>query len=361
MPNYIEVLGEAYTNAVAEKELSVIPQNVRNYVQSIVSKAEDNKGVIAVLTTLMTHKIIHPEQDIRKHQVQIEGGFGGRTIDKNYITPWLRDHSFPAMAESGWLTRSLEQPVPYDLNYTGKIMNVKNEFLQIVAYIEENIDAVKDLLQYFIGELIKKRDSATIDLSKPHTLPIQKIIQILEKHFTYNYSGSGAVRLPVLAIYAIYQCLMEESERYHGKNLLPLESHNSADAQSGRIGDIDIWEGNLAFEGVEVKHGIVITTDLIKHAYEKFKSYPTKRYYLLTTANMDSADWGEIEYEIDRINKIHGCQVIVNGVYSTINYYLRVICDPSKFIDNYVELLKQDRSVKYAHKEKWNEIIEKSE
>ena len=51
------------------------------------------------------------------------------TIDKNYITPWLRDHSFPAMAESGWLTRSLEQPVPYDLNYTGKIMNVKNEFL----------------------------------------------------------------------------------------------------------------------------------------------------------------------------------------------------------------------------------------
>ena len=40
--------------------------------------------------------------------------------------------SFPAMAESGWLTRSLEQAHPYTLDYPGKITPkiVKEAFLE---------------------------------------------------------------------------------------------------------------------------------------------------------------------------------------------------------------------------------------
>lgn len=364
MEKHVEILNKAYTTALDaiqknESESITIPQSMKEQIKCIVSRAEDNKGIIAVLTTLLSHKLVNPSQDIRKHQAQIAGGFSGRSIDKDFITPWIKEHSFPAMAESGWLTRSLEQAVPYDFNYTGKIrpQEVKDAFLGIIDFVETKNGDPESVLEYFIAELIKKRDSASIDLAKPHSLSINKIVQILEKHFTSKYTCAGAARLPVLAVYAAYVCMMSEVERFKNKTLLPMESHNSADAQSGRIGDIDIWSGNSAFEGVEVKHEVKITGELVSHAYEKFKTYPTDRYYLLTTANMDGADWDAINAEIEKIARIHGCQVIVNGVYSSIKYYLRMVKNPAEFIDQYVELLKNDKTVKFAHKEKWNEIV----
>lgn len=152
--------------------------------------------------------------------------------------------------------------------------------------------------------------------------------------------------------------MMGQVARYKDKLLCPLESHNSADSQSGRIGDIDVNnENSTAFEGVEIKHEIPITAQLVSDAYEKFKIYNTDRYYLLTTANMDSADWENIDKEVIRIRQIHGCQVIVNGVYTTLKYYLRLLNDPAEFIDKYVELMKHDETIKFQHKTVWNDLV----
>ncbi len=72
---------------------------------------------------------------------------------------------------------------------------------------------------------------------------------------------------------------------------------------------------------------------------------------------MSNADWTSIEEEIRRIRQIHGCQVIVNGVYDTLKYYLRLIKDPAEFIDRYVELMKEDETVKFQHKVAWNDLV----
>lgn len=272
----------------------------------------------------------------------------------------MKSVDFPSMAESGWLTRSLEQSLPYNLDYPGKIKpkEIKKAFLEIINEVQVLGTNAEDILEYFFVLLIEQRDSLNIELAKPHSLPISSIIKLLERHFTYKYNCAGASRLPTLAVYAAYQCMMSQVARYNKKILCPLESHNSADAQSGRIGDIDVNNANdTAFEGVEIKHQIQITSQLVTDAYEKFKVHKTDRYYLLTTANMDSADWVSIDKEIRRIGNIHGCQVIVNGVYSTLKYYLRLLKDPSEFIDKYVELLKIDDTIKYQHKVAWNDIV----
>ena len=362
--NHNDILMDIYNraiNATANNDMtSTLPQAIKSYIELLVSRSETNKGLIAVLITLLVHKQVEPSQDIRYHQAQIPNGFAGRGIDQNYITPFMKRMGFPAMAESGWLTRSLEQAHPYDLNYPGKITpsNVKSAFLNIIDQVQVHGLSADDVLFYFFRLLIKQRDDLNIELAKPHSLSISKIIQLLEKHFTYKYSCSGASRLPTLAIYAAYQCMMGQVARYNEKILCPLESHNSADSQSGRIGDIDVNnENGTAFEGAEIKHEILITPQLIRDAYEKFKIYNTDRYYLLTTANMETADWDAIETEIQRIAHIHGCQVIVNGVYSSLKYYLRLVTDPAEFIDKYVELLKNDETIKYPHKVAWNDII----
>lgn len=362
--NHDEILQDAYDDALektAHNDYSVIlPDVTIEELQLLVNRSEQNKGMLAVLTTLLTHKIYNPSQDIRYHQAQLENGFAGRGIDQQYITPFMKRMNFPAMSESGWLTRSLEQPHPYRLDYPGKIKPdvVKNAFLDIVDAIQVQGTNPRVVLVYFFELLIKQRDDMNIDLAKPHSLTIATIIKYLENHFTYHYSCAGASRLPTLAIYAAYQCMMTQVARYEGKILLPLESHNSSDAQSGRIGDIDVDNvNNTAYEGVEIKHEIQITPQLVRDAYEKFKVYNTDRYYLLTTANMDSADWDKIDAEISRIRNLHGCQVIVNGVYSSLKYYLRLISDPAEFIDNYVELMKIDETIKFHHKTVWNDIV----
>lgn len=331
-------------------------------VKLIVSRSESSKGMMTVLVTLFTHKIVNPNQDIRYHQAQQTNGFAGRSIDKDVITPFMKSVSFPAMSESGWLTRSLEQPHPYTLDYPGNIKphTVKSAFLQLIDEVQCHGVSAEEVLKFIFKLLIKQRDSQNIELAKPHSLSIASIIKLLEKHFTYRYATPGASRLPTLAVYAAYQCMMTQVARYSGKTLCPLESHNSADAQSGRIGDIDVNnEDGSAFEGVEIKHQIPITAQLVADAYEKFKTDRTDRYYLLTTANMDAADWEAIDEKIVRISQIHGCQVIVNGVYSTLKYYLRLLNDPVDFIDKYVELMKHDETVKFQHKTVWNDLISK--
>ncbi len=364
MMTHTDIISKIYDQAlskISSNDTSVkLASEILEKIENLVDNSEKNKAVITVIITLLSHKIYNPTQDIRYHQSKMENGFSGRTIDKAEITPFLKKVSFPAMAESGWLTRSLEQAHPYTLNYPGAITpaKVKTQFLEIIDCVQEKNVSAEDVLLYFFILLIKQRDSLNIELAKPHSLSIANIIKVLEKHFTYKYSGSGASRLPTLAIYAAYQCMMSQVTRYRGKVLCPLESHNSADKQSGRIGDVDINnENGSAFEGVEIKHEIQITKQLVADAYEKFKVHNTDRYYLLTTANMDSADWDSIEKEIQRIGQIHGCQVIVNGVYTTLKYYLRLVEDPAEFIDHYVELLKNDDSIKFQHKTVWNDII----
>jgi len=72
---------------------------------------------------------------------------------------------------------------------------------------------------------------------------------------------------------------------------------------------------------------------------------------------MDEADWEGINAEIHRIARVHGCQVIVNGVYPTLKYYLRLMSNTVEFIDHYVECMEADDTIKFQHKKTWNDIV----
>ena len=135
--NYKEKLKDIIEKSVFT-EVSVLPQNTLDNIKVLSELCFSQKGVYTVFVTLAIYKIIHPFQDIRNHQTQIPNGFSGRNIDTNYITPTLKELGLPSMAESGWLTRSLEQPYAYTLDYEGKInnKNVKKAFLELIDDIQ---------------------------------------------------------------------------------------------------------------------------------------------------------------------------------------------------------------------------------
>ena len=229
--------------------------------------------------------------------------------------------------------------------------------METIDFIQKG-NQLDDVLSFIFQGLIIQRNSQQIDLAKPLNLPIATIVDLLSKHFDTKYSAEEASRLPVLALYAAYQCLINETKRFEGKTLLPIESHTSADSRSGRIGDIDIVdEKERAFEAVEVKHGIAITAQLVKDAFEKFKTTQVNRYYLLSTANIGISQKDEIDQEIDHIKNIHGYHVIANGQIHSLKYYLRLLSDIFDFIENYVNLIENDTALKFEHKKQWNTII----
>ena len=343
---------ETITTDLAEGE--------KELLDIILQYSESAKGVLTVFITSIVYKALHPEQDVRNHQDGIPNGYSGRTFDTKHITPFLKQCKFPAMAESGWLTRSLEQKVPYDKNYTGAInpSGLKISFLSLLDNVQKDADCTA-YLNYIFQGLVIKRNLHTIDLAKPTTLSINTILGVLDQHFHSSYKAEGASRLPVLAFYAIYGCLINEAKRFEKKQLLPIESHTSADSRSGRIGDIEIIDENKrAFEAVEVKHGITISLQLVLDAYSKFQTTPVNRYYILSTAPQAEKDeWEKIQAEIQRIKNVHGCQLIVNGIMPSLKYYLRLLDNTFEFIDKYVNLLENDTALKFEHKDRWNKII----
>ena len=326
--------------------------------ETILEYQERRKAALAVLITLLVKKIASPEQDIRMHQSGMPGGFSGRGLDFRVVTPFLREYDFPHMKESGWLTRSFEQSAPYDFDYPGGITpeRLKNAFLWIIHGVQVDGASAEQVLRGLLWGLIEFRErNSRIALARPVNLSINETVDKIRRH--YRMPIQGAARLPVLAVYAVLSVVTREMERYADHSLLPLEHHTAADTRTDLIGDAHIVNSDgVLFEGYEVKHNIRITSDLIRASFEKFRTTPIDRFYILTT--YDHADYSEFAPDIRRVADVHGCQLIVNGVDRTLMYYLRLVKRPAEFVHEYATNLENDQSIGFQLKTAWNEIVE---
>ena len=182
-------------------------------------------------------------------------------------------------------------------------------------------------------------------------------MSFVQRHWQCDISGTA--RLPVLAVYAVYQCLISEVFKYKNCRLLELLSHTSADSRTKRIGDIDIKSGDNTIESVEIKHNIAITVELIEQLKEKIAGAGLKTFYILSTnENIPPDEMNRITNLLLDIRRNYGCQVIVNGVSCTIKYYLRLLMDIDRFLYKYVSLVEADKELGFELKIKWNDIVD---
>ena len=311
-------------------------------VKTVVEKEETFKGVFTVLLTSLVYKCLHPEQDVRRHQANMENGYSGRSFDTKYVTPFMKQKRFlGAMKESGWLTRSLEQNIPYGLDFPGKIQNkdVKSSFLNILHDVEENgADPEKYVVAIMAYSIKCKKDKTVIlvnPIEKETSLTINEIMDSLHKHFYFQYKSRGAAILPVVALYSVYQCITEELKRFDGKS------------------------DNSIYEVVEVKFDIPINAIMIEDAYKKISEKPVQRYYLLSTVAPSEDERVAIDEIICKVREEHGCQIIVNGVFPTLKYYLRLLDNTDIFVERYVKNLSDNTEINFEHKIAWNKVCGK--
>lgn len=371
---YLDILNsslqEAKTIFTREEETNFLDKNFdKKQITSILiltNFIESQKSVVVVTITSLVKKIQNPKQDVRLHREEFSGGYSGRSLDTNIVTPWLKEY-FPRYApkESGWLTRSLEQPHPFNKKFPGKIRNklVRASFLSILEDIEIKKINPNIYLQAILIGLLRKasEDNKTLiklDPKQNNIIPltIDIIIHMLIEHF----SMSRASRLPVISIYTIYQFLIENIKLYDNKILCPLKSHTTSDKYSG-FGDIEVYNvDKTPFEIVEIKHNKPIDVSMIDDVLKKILETPIKRYFILTTSTPNFEDKKTLFSYVRQIKIKKGIDIIPNGVIPSIKYYLRFVPNLNNFLKQYSENLRKEfkeaSDIKSSHILGWNKI-----
>jgi DNA (cytosine-5)-methyltransferase 1 len=202
-----------------------------------------------------------------------------------------------------------------------------------ITYIFEKLYELSQQHQQIFDDAIETADFSDI-------LNINSVIKMFEQHFETKLSS----RLPVIAIYSIYQELFNLIKRYENKKLSILNVHTASDKHG--YGDVEIWNAdNSPFEMVEIKHNIPIDRNLIFDIVKKSEKTSIQRYYILTTSKENFISKEEEEFInkfILKIKKDSGLEIIANGIINTLKYYLRFITYYNHFIKAYTHNLIAD-------------------
>ncbi len=347
-----------------------INATLKKDIDLLIDKIGSNKSIVSALATSLLKKIIDPKQDIRLHRMDFENGYSARSLDTRITSPFFKKY-FPKYAnkESSFLTLATRERIKWTIedgnNLKIRIKNLKKCFLDVFDQIETHNKNPRNILCYLfirLIELTNKEDLIFQIAEKTNieigTLNINTILTMLKEHFSIKLSS----RLPVIAIYSIYEILIPLLKRYNKKRLLPLQVHTSSDKHG--FGDIEIYdENNLPFEIVEIKHNIPIDKYMVFDIVKKTNGTNINRYYILTTYARGFENQ-EIEQLVNKfiayVNTKRNIDIIANGIITTLKYYLRFIDNYNLFLNIYTKNLINDArrstEIKSFHIERWIEI-----
>jgi DNA (cytosine-5)-methyltransferase 1 len=200
----------------------------------------------------------------------------------------------------------------------------------------------------------------TIEMEQyANVININIILAMIERHFSLSFNS----RLPIIAMYSMYELLLPVCGIYKEKILRPLNVHTASDKHG--YGDIEVWNNdNTPFEMLEIKHNIPIERNLIFDIVKKSRNTTIRRYYILTTAK-DNVTSKDEELYINKfvlsIKNDTGLDIIPNGIYTSMKYYLRFVSDYQQFIHVYTKNLIVDASnsaeIQNIHIEEWKTIL----
>jgi DNA (cytosine-5)-methyltransferase 1 len=321
--NYLRNLIVSCRNLQSPIEAITEPhyQLLSKLVNSVTS--EVGRAIVGIMVLQMCIKAIVPEQSIRLHK---SGGGGDnfswaegipmRVLDKNYITPTLREFGLLKLNADGFMmTRSLAENYPYSKLYKAAIRGARHEWLELVDLIEDRQLDAEMALKRLISMLFNRTTvfHATVQSTRTHLDQALAQIENLSdaRRFVLSFIDAAprSARLFEVATHSFFQVLHEA--KIFGGSLKPLSQMRSANKKHGNVGDIEILTraGGLAIEEAwDAKYGKSDLFDELEELNEKLQDHPeTKKAGFVTNKKINLKN--DIKARIEEINALHDISV----------------------------------------------------
>jgi DNA adenine methylase len=288
---------------------------------------------VRVLMACLLAHLMMPGRDIRKPYSKLgDDAFGGRGYDERYITAFITEHGLPCIRTTGFLTpafRTKNVVLTRDVELEGGSADLNRAFLDVLNDVHDGLLSDEDVFVEIVRCLLLAKEQHESELASSLAelraqgeakLSAERIITLVQQHLAAPYAS----RLPVLVIAAAYQCASANL----GERVLPLQSHNAADKQTGALGDVEITL--LADTGVmtsyEVKDKRVTRAD-IEQALTKVMAYwqtsgiKIANYIFITTQQIDN----EVQdYATSMFDQTGGIEFVVLDCIGFLRHFLHL-------------------------------------
>jgi DNA (cytosine-5)-methyltransferase 1 len=363
-----QVLEDAYlaaSRAIDEGRTDAFSEALGQHFGTIANLGNVDHAVRGAALTIAAYKAAVPSQNVCLAKAEIARGFNARSADSEVTVPFLSIKGLQYSVESHWLTQTISflgeftQEALKGLKAKTRPANAGQLLVSVAEALQSQPDdkavrfAAATVSQLLCG-LITQRNSSKVVCTRPKGLTVAQAMWLVESHIATRFK-KNAPRLPQLALYSVYECLVASVSRYAGTSLDPLNRMKSADRKKGTVGDVVVSRNAMPFEGVEIKHRAVTYND-IAECTEKLKAEGVLRYYVLATDDVVPEDADRITQLQSSFKASNGCEIIVNGVFDSLRYYLRLIPDVNDFIFKYVAHIETDSDTDYEHRVAWNDL-----
>lgn len=296
-----------------------------------ICRCTSNRAGVRLLMSCLLGKLDRPNVDPRKPYTEIGGldSFSGRTYDERYLTKFINEHRLPVNPTTAFLTptlRNIDQPLTTDRELVGRPRDLYKKTLQLLEDVAEGRIAADAVLVEVVRVLILLRDEKLARMASlldalertEGALPLssEAIVTLISQHLACK----NASRLPVLVVAAAY----EAAGGRLSESMLPLNSHNAADLQTGSLGDIEIclMGDDSVVTAYEMKMKRV-THDDIDAAVTKITRFPSKIHnYLFVTTDLINPI--VTEYAASFYEKTDGIEISILDCIGFLRHFLHL-------------------------------------
>ena len=331
MPEPAEILGVAFQRASASLDVAIVDNpDVVESVEFVCRNVQNRAGARLLLATLLA-KLHNPEIDIRKPYTEIgdSDAYSGRTYDESFISAFINLHNLPCNPTTAFLTPALRNrnvSLTPDVNLVGRPPRLYQAVLQLLDAVHIGEISPADLMSETVRWLLvvrnERRQRITSLLASLRTsddsvpLSSEAIVSLIQQHLNSPRSS----RLPVLVVAAAYKCTSERLQ----ERALPLESHTSADEQTGALGDVQIaLIGDDAVATAYEMKTRRVTREDIDRALQKIASVGAAidNYLFITT---DVIDDSVQEYARSIYDQTGGIEMAVLDCIGFLHHFLHL-------------------------------------
>lgn len=324
-----EILLAIYKRAAANLNRSVVFDPIIRERVEYVCRCMSNRAGVRLLMSCLLGKIDRPNVDPRKPYTEIGGedSFSGRTYDERYLTGFIGEHRLPVNPTTAFLTptlRNINHPLTADRELVGRPRDLYKKTLQLLEDVAEHRIEADILFVETVRVLILLRDEKLGRMSSllkalersEGALPLssEAIVTLIHQHL----SCKNASRLPVLIVAAAYEVAGEKL----AESIMPLNSHNAADLQTGSLGDVEIClmgEDSIV-TAYEMKMKRVTQDDINAAVTKIVKSQSKIHNYLFVTT--DAIDPAVAEYAAKFYEKTDGTEIAILDCIGFLRHFL---------------------------------------